>query len=185
MICPLPPTNPAIDCSFSYGTFCYMNTKIDHGRCIANASLLSDPENIFPWCFYNHVIFNLQNVFFNFFEMSFYLATSVFWFVYFGFHRLFLCLACPLVLRHAGLPSYLSLPLALREKLIFCSVPSISSPQFIFYCTNLKSASHLNAAVTCRGGFVYIASHSWSDSKKGHPSDRRSFTNIYFAAISP
>lgn len=55
---------------------------------------------------------------------------------------LFFSSAYPLVLHCADLPSYLSLPLALRAKLVLCSAPGFSLRHLIYY-TKLKSASKL------------------------------------------
>lgn len=71
----------------------------------------------------------------------------------------------------------MSLLLAPLAMCAFCSTPAFSSPQLIFYCTKLKSVR--TWIVRSPLGFSFIYPPSWS------VSDRRPFTSIYFAVVSP
>lgn len=71
-----------------------------------------------------------------------------------------------MVSHYPVLPSYPSLLLTLRAKLVFFPTAGVSSPQLIFYCTNLKSAPYTSISVTRGWYFVYFVFHFRSASRK-------------------
>lgn len=118
--------------------------------------------------------------FFNFLKTSSFLRTSVFWF--WIPHTLFLFAAYPFVLHFVDLPSYPSLFHMMRAKLAFRSAPCVSSPS--------SSSPIVGSSNTPR-------SHVWSETsstslsvldrvqKRAHPTDRRSFINMYLEVTDP
>lgn len=65
--------------------------------------------------------------------------------------------------------------LALRAKLISCSASCVSLP-YLICCTEFKFSLYLFTLITCGTRLWYFA--FWSGSTKGHPADRRSYSNI-------
>lgn len=96
----------------------------------------------------------------------------------------FTFLAYPLIFHYARLPSCLSLLLALRAKLAFCSAPDVSSPQLIFYCAKLKSMLHLNNEVVDGVKFCLLCFPFLTGLIKDHPVSPGPFIKISFASLA-
>lgn len=97
---------------------------------------------------------------------------------------MFTFLAYPLIFHYARLPSCLSLLLALRAKLAFCSAPDVSSPQLIFYCAKLKSMLHLNNEVVDGVKFCLLCFPFLTGLIKDHPVSPGPFIKISFASLA-
>lgn len=153
-------------CLVSYLTSPGANLHIDCGRCISGVPLDTDLEHVSSQTS-SVVTFTSRTYSISFrYPPHISLLIHLFrvpW-------TLFLFWDYPLVLHCAGLPSDVDLLLTLRALLVFCSAPGISLSQLIFYCTELESISHLNAAAL---------------SKKSHSTNRRSSLNIHFAFAIP
>lgn len=179
--CPLSPTQSIllpVTLLHCFLSFRHANTNTDRDCCIAYLYLNSYLRHIASWNCKNQATFiafktSLFQLHWNFILFPYiYLLIRLFWVL----QAFFLFLAFPLV---PGLPSYLSLRFTLWANLVSVPAPGVSSLLFTFHCKN----SHLSCTCVLHAGvgwgFIYLVLASWLGSEKGHPTDRRSFINIF------